>query len=434
MLDKRILTDATARKTLLTRHSDGEAYALLDGDIQNAIDLDEQRRALIQETEELQQERNTLSREFGEKKKAGEDAPELQEKVQSLKKELETMKEKLDSVEAKLSDIMLRIPNIPDARVPVGKSEEDNVVVREWSTPPSFAFEPKAHFELGAELGILDLDRAAKLSGARFSFLQNAGARLERALTNFMLDLHCTQHGYTECCPPFIVTAETMQGTGQLPKFKEDLFKLECDRDVYLIPTAEVPLTNLHAGEILEEDDLPKKLTAYTACFRSEAGSHGKDTRGIMRVHQFDKVELVNIVHPATSYEALEAMTESAERVLQLLELPYRVVTLCTADMGFSAAKTYDIEVWLPSQNRYREISSCSNCTDFQARRASIRYRPKDGGKPQFVHTLNGSGLAVGRTWLALLENYQQEDGSIRIPEVLHSYMGGCKCITPLDK
>ena len=328
-----------------------------------------------------------------------------------------------------LSNIALQIPNIPDESVPVGKGENDNIEVRKYGEPKKFDFEPKQHFELAEALGILDLERAAKLAGSRFSLLRGLGARLERALVDFMLDIQTGKNGYIEFAPPYIVNANTMRGTGQLPKFEEDLFRLQGENPMYLIPTAEVPLTNIHAGEILEEKDLPKLYTAYTPCFRSEAGSYGKDTRGILRVHQFDKVELVNIVAQETSNDALEKMTNCAEEILKTLEIPYRVIVLCTADMGFSATKTYDIEAWLPGQNTYREISSCSNCKDFQGRRANIRYRPNDGGKPKFVHTLNGSGIAVGRTWIALLENYQQADGSILIPKALQPYMGGVEVI-----
>ena len=432
MIDIRLLRDNPdeLRRRLLTRHSTGQAYAQLGEDINRLAVLDEERREALQASQHREQQRNELSKQIGMRKRAGEDAAELQEQVQQLKQELETHKRRLDEVEAEFNDLALRIPNVPDSTVPCGGSEQDNVEIRRVGDQPRFDFEPRQHFELGAELGILDLERAAKLSGARFSLLSGIGARLERALTTFMLDLHTKEHGYTEIAPPYIVSGDTMRGTGQLPKFAEDLFRLEHEKPMYLIPTAEVPLTNLHADEVLAEADLPRLYTAFTPCFRSEAGSYGKDTRGIMRVHQFDKVELVNVVAPETSNEALETMTRSAERVLQLLEIPYRVVVLCTADMGFAAAKTYDIEVWLPAQGCYREISSCSNCTDFQARRAGIRYKPAGGGKPQFVHTLNGSGLAVGRTWIALLENFQQADGSVVIPPVLRPYVDGCERIT----
>lgn len=432
MLDIRLLREhpAATRAALLTRHASGQAYESLAHDFDALLALDERRRALLYSVQELEQRRNELSRQIGNLKRSGGDTTDLQEEVQKLKRTLEETRQELEAAECEYEELALRIPNVPDASVPVGAGPEDNVVVRTWGTPPQFTFPPRQHFELGAALGILDLERAAKLSGARFSLLRGLGARLERALIDFMLDLHTREHGYTEIAPPYMVTAETMRGTGQLPKFAMDLFRIEGERPLYLIPTAEVPLTNLHAGEILDERQLPLRYTAFTPCFRSEAGSYGKDVRGIMRVHQFDKVELVNITTPETSYTALEEMTRAAETVLQRLELPYRVVTLCTADMGFAAAKTYDIEVWLPGQNCYREISSCSNCTDFQARRMNLRCRAP-GGKPRFAHTLNGSGIAVGRTWIAILENYQQADGSVVIPRALRPYMDGVERITP---
>lgn len=432
MLDIRLLREhpAATRAALLTRHASGQAYESLAHDFDALLALDERRRALLYSVQELEQRRNELSRQIGNLKRSGGDTTDLQEEVQKLKRTLEETRQELEAAECEYEELALRIPNVPDASVPVGAGPEDNVVVRTWGTPPQFTFPPRQHFELGAALGILDLERAAKLSGARFSLLRGLGARLERALIDFMLDLHTREHGYTEIAPPYMVTAETMRGTGQLPKFAMDLFRIEGERPLYLIPTAEVPLTNLHAGEILDERQLPLRYTAFTPCFRSEAGSYGKDVRGIMRVHQFDKVELVNITTPETSYTALEEMTRAAETVLQRLELPYRVVTLCTADMGFAAAKTYDIEVWLPAQNCYREISSCSNCTDFQARRMNLRCRAP-GGKPRFAHTLNGSGIAVGRTWIAIVENYQQADGSVVIPRALRPYMDGVERITP---
>ena len=433
MLDLRTLRDdyAALRAVLLRRHGNGQTYANLGADLDRLMALDEQRRALVQVTQDIEQQRTERSKQIGVEKRAGTDTAALQARVQELKTTLETARAQLSAVESALDDLALRLPNLPDAGTPVGVSEADNVVVRTWGTQPQFTFAPKQHFEVAEALDMLDLERAAKLSGARFPLLKGTGALLERALTNFMLDLHTRTHGYREIAPPLLVSDTTMRGTGQLPKFEEDLFKLAGERLLYLIPTAEVPLTNLHAGEILDEAQLPELVTAHTPCFRSEAGAHGKDTRGILRVHQFNKVELVNIVTPETSHEALESMTRCAERVLQELEIPYRVVALCTADIGFAAAMTYDIEVWLPGQNCYREISSCSNCTDFQARRANIRYRPAGGGKPRFVHTLNGSGLAVGRTWIAVVENYQQADGSIRIPRVLQPYLHGLETITP---
>ena len=433
MLDLRTLRDdyAALRAVLLRRHGNGQTYANLGADLDRLMALDEQRRALVQVTQDIEQQRTERSKQIGVEKRAGTDTAALQARVQELKTTLETARAQLSAVESALDDLALRLPNLPDAGTPVGVSEADNVVVRTWGAQPQFTFAPKQHFEVAEALDMLDLERAAKLSGARFPLLKGTGALLERALTNFMLDLHTRTHGYREIAPPLLVSDTTMRGTGQLPKFEEDLFKLAGERLLYLIPTAEVPLTNLHAGEILDEAQLPELVTAHTPCFRSEAGAHGKDTRGILRVHQFNKVELVNIVTPETSHEALESMTRCAERVLQELEIPYRVVALCTADIGFAAAMTYDIEVWLPGQNCYREISSCSNCTDFQARRANIRYRPAGGGKPRFVHTLNGSGLAVGRTWIAVVENYQQADGSIRIPRVLQPYLHGLETITP---
>jgi seryl-tRNA synthetase len=343
-------------------------------------------------------------------------------------KELEA---KLQGIEDALSTSLLGVPNLPDDSVPTGADAEANVEVRRVGTPRAFDFKPKDHLELGAELGILDFERAAKVSGARFAVLWDQGARLERALIQFMLDLHTRERGCREVIPPYLVTAETLLGTGQLPKFESDLFKTRAgDRDLYLIPTAEVPVTNLHRDEILEAAELPKKYVSFTPCFRSEAGSYGKDVRGLVRQHQFHKVEMVRLTTPETSMDALESMVQDAEEVLKRLELPYRVVVLCTGDMGFASAKTYDLEVWLPGQDAYREISSCSNCTDFQARRANLRYRPEPKAKPRFLHTLNGSGLAVGRTLIAVLENHQQKDGSIRIPEALRPYMGGQSAIT----
>ncbi len=431
MIDVKLLKQNfdAFREKLLTRHSTGKAFEQLGEMLDEVLILDDKRRELITAIEEKQQKRNSLSKDIGIKKRNGENADELQNAVHKLKQELEDENKKLDIIRENFNGLIYRIPNIPDETTPVGKSEDENVVVSTFGKPANLDFEPKQHFEIGESLGILDLECAAKLAGSRFGLMAGAGAKLERALINFMLDLQTEEHGYTEFAPPFIVNAETMQGTGQLPKFEDDLFKLEGERPMYLIPTAEVPLTNIHAGEILEEKDLPKLYTAYTPCFRREAGSAGKDTRGIMRVHQFDKVELVNIVKPDASKTALETMVKSAEKVLQLLEIPYRVMELCTADIGFSAAKTYDIEVWLPGQNCYREISSCSNCKDFQARRANIRFRPEGGGKPEFAHTLNGSGLAAGRTWIAVIENYQQADGSVIIPKVLRPYMGGLEKI-----
>jgi len=409
-----------------------ERLKLRDEELPSLVDellnLDLRRRELITEINKLRQERNTLSREIGVLRREGKDTAEIQEKVKQLKEKLESLEEELREVEKKFKEVLLWIPNLPHESVPVGKDENDNVEVRRWGEPKKFPFEPKPHWELGEKLGILDFERGAKLAGSRFTVIKDWGAKLERALINFMLDLH-SKKGYKEVFPPHLVRPEILIGTGQLPKFEEDLYK--CERDnLYLIPTAEVPLTNLYRDEILKEEELPIYLTAYTPCYRREAGAYGKDIRGIIRQHQFDKVELVKIVHPDTSYEELEKLTKDAEEVLQLLGLPYRVVELCTGDLGFSASKTYDIEVWFPSQNKYREVSSCSNCEDFQARRMNTRFKERKTGKNRFVHTLNGSGLAVGRTLAAILENYQQEDGSILVPEVLRDYVG-TKVIKP---
>ncbi len=397
-----------------------EAYALM---IDELLAVDEERRKIISEVESLKAEKNKLSKEIGLLFREGkkEEAEKAKEAVQAKNKKIEQLEKELKDIEARFNHILLSIPNIPHESVPVGKDEEDNVEIRRWGEPRKFDFEPLPHWEIGEKLGILDFERGAKLAGSRFTVMYKEAARLERALINFMLDLHTKEHKYTEVWTPVLVKPEILVGTGQLPKFEEDLYKV-CDEDLYLLPTAEVSLTNLHAGEILKEEELPKYYTAYTPCFRREAGSHGKDVRGILRQHQFDKVELVKIVKPENSYEELEKLVQEAEKVLQLLELPYRVVELCTGDLGFSAAKTYDIEVWIPSQNRYREISSCSNTETFQARRAKIRYKTKEG-KNQFVHTLNGSGLAVGRTLLAIMENYQKPDGTFDIPKVLKKYM-----------
>jgi len=393
--------------------------------------LDDKRRNLIKKTEELRAERNSLSQEIGKKKREGvEDSLllPLKEKVNTLAKEIKKIELELNNIEAQHKHMLLTIPNIPHSSVPYGKSSEDNVEVRKFGEPRKFDFEPKPHWEIGEKLDIIDFQRAGKLTGARFSILKNLGARLERALINFMLEIHTEKHGYIEMLPPFIVNKDSMTGTGQLPKFAEDLFKLE-NWDYYLIPTAEVPVTNYFRDEIIPEEKLPIYFTAYTPCFRAEAGSYGKDTKGLIRQHQFDKVELVKFVHPETSYDELEKLTNDAEKILQELELPYRVVVLCTGDLGFASAKTYDIEVFLPSYGGYKEISSCSNFEDFQARRMNIKYRIKGSNKTNFVHTLNGSGLAVGRTLAAILENYQNEDGSVTIPNALRKYMGGLDII-----
>ncbi|HHP51390.1 MAG TPA: serine--tRNA ligase [Moorella mulderi] len=394
------------------------------------LSLDRERRKVLVELEGLKAERNKLSREIGQLLKEGQGAQELMAQVREINERIKELEDRLNSLEEELERELLRIPNIPHPSVPDGLDEEDNVPIRFWGEPRQFPFKPKPHWEIGEELGILDFERGSKVAGSRFVFYRGAGARLERALINFMLDLHTERHGYIEIFPPFLVNRASMVGTGQLPKFEEDVFKVE-NRDYYLIPTAEVPLTNFYRGEILDGDALPIYLVGYSACFRAEAGAAGRDTRGIIRQHQFNKVELVKFTRPEESYEELEKLTRDAEEVLQLLGLPYRVVALCVGDLGFAAAKTYDIEVWFPSANQYREVSSCSNFEDFQARRANIRFRPGPRQKVRFVHTLNGSGLAVGRTLAALLENYQQEDGSVLIPEVLRPYMGGLEKITP---
>ncbi len=424
MLDVNYVRDNfdLVRKRLANRNFD---LSLLD----NFSALDQERRALIRERDDLNAAGNRISKEVGMLMREGK-----KDEAESRKAESREIAEKAKSVEARVNElendfrsILVSVPNLPHESVPVGKDESDNLEVRRWGTPRDFSaegFDPKDHVDIGTSLGILDQERAAKVTGARFSVLSGMGARLERSLINFMLDLHTREHGYREMLPPFMVNDESLFGTGQLPKFEADLFKLQFERPYYLVPTAEVPLTNLHRDEILNEADLPLSYTAYTPCFRSEAGSYGRDVRGLIRQHQFDKVELVKLTRPEDSYDALEQLTGNAEKVLQLLELPYRVITLSTGDTGFSSAKTYDIEVWLPSQNTYREISSCSNCEAFQARRAQIRFRRAGKTKTEFVHTLNGSGLAVGRTWLAILENYQQPDGSVIVPTALVPYFG----------
>jgi seryl-tRNA synthetase len=400
----------------------------LSGALDQFLLLDEKRREVLGKVEELKKFRNTSSQQVGKMKKEGQDPSELMEKVRLAGQDIKKWDEDLKGIEEGIEKILLNIPNLPHESVPVGPDDSANVEMRRWGEPRQFDFEPLAHWDIGPNLDILDFERAAKLSGARFTVYKGMGARLERAVINFYLDIHTREHGYREILPPFMVSADCMLGTGQLPKFAEDMFKVQ-GREMYLIPTAEVPLTNLYREEILEAKDLPKYVTAYTPCFRAEAGSHGRDTRGIIRQHQFNKVELVKIVAPETSYNELEKLTANAEKVLQLLGLPYRVVLLSTGDLGFSAAKTYDLEVWMPGYNDYREISSCSNCEDFQARRANIRYRPAPKEKIQYVHTLNGSGVAIGRTVAAILENYQQRDGSVVVPEVLRPYMGGLEVI-----
>jgi len=394
-------------------------------------EVDTQRRQAITEAETSKAQRNKASEEIAKLKKAGQDASAAMAQTKELREKIASLEKTASDLDERLRDILTGIPNLPNATVPVGHSADDNVEVRRWGTPSKFDFTPKAHWDLGPELGILDMERAVKLTGARFAVYWDLGAKLERALANFMLDLHTREHGYTEVLPPYLVNSDSMYGTGQLPKFGADSFRVpHGEKDLWLIPTAEVPVTNLYRDEVLEQERLPISLTAYTPCFRSEAGSYGKDVRGIIRQHQFQKVELVKFAHPDHSYEEHEKLTRNAEEVLQRLGLHYRTVALCTSDMGASSAKTYDIEVWLPGQQLYREISSCSNFEAYQARRANIRFRPEGRNKTEFVHTLNGSGLAVGRTWVAIVENYQQSDGSVVIPEALRPYIGAEK-ITP---
>ncbi|MCW8945544.1 MAG: serine--tRNA ligase [Sedimenticola sp.] len=419
MLDPRLLRnelEETAAK--LKRRG-------VDLDIARIKALEASRKDLQVAAQELQNERNSRSKQIGKAKAAGEDIQPLLDEVANLGDKLKAAQDELNSVQAQLQEIALGIPNIPHDSVPDGKNEDDNREERRWGEPRVFDFEPKDHVDLGSAKGWMDFETAAKITGSRFVTMQGPLARMHRALAQFMLDTHTTEHGYTEAYVPFMVNAESLQGTGQLPKFEEDLFKLAGEFPYYLIPTAEVPVTNLVRGDIIEDGDMPRKWVSQTPCFRSEAGSYGRDTRGMIRQHQFEKVEMVQIARPSESYAALETLTGNAETILQRLELPYRVVTLCTGDIGFSAAKTYDIEVWLPAQNTYREISSCSNFEDFQARRLQTRWRNPETGKPELAHTLNGSGLAVGRTLVAVIENYQQADGSIIVPDVLKPYMGG---------
>ncbi|MGD7025120.1 serine--tRNA ligase [Rossellomorea vietnamensis] len=399
-------------------------------DFEKFEELDVKRRELLVETENLKSKRNEVSQRIAEMKKEKQNADDLIVEMREVGGLIKKLDEELKEVEGSLDHLMLSIPNIPHESVPVGAEEEDNVEARKWGEVPTFDFEPKPHWDLATDSGILDFERASKVTGSRFVFYKGLGARLERALINFMMDLHMDEHGYEEMLPPYMVNRESMTGTGQLPKFEEDAFLIESE-DYYLVPTAEVPVTNYHRDEILTNDQLPIAYTAFSACFRSEAGSAGRDTRGLIRQHQFNKVELVRFVRPEDSYDELEKLTGHAEKVLQLLNLPYRVMSMCTADLGFTAAKKYDIEVWIPSYETYREISSCSNFEAFQARRANIRFRREPGAKPEHVHTLNGSGLALGRTVAAILENYQQADGSIVIPEVLRPYMRGAEVIKP---
>ncbi|BBI30698.1 serine--tRNA ligase [Cohnella abietis] len=391
-------------------------------------ELDISRREKLTESEQLKNRRNVVSQDVAKLKKNGENADDLIAEMRNVNDRIKLLDDEVREIEVEMDSLLLAIPNVPHESVPIGASEEDNVIVRVEGQPRQFEYDPKAHWDIGLDLDILDFEAAAKVTGSRFVFYKGLGARLERALINFMMDLHSDKHGYEEILPPYIVNRDSLVGTGQLPKFEEDLFKIE-GTEYFLIPTAEVPVTNLHREEILSLGSLPKSYVAFSGCFRSEAGASGRDTRGLIRQHQFNKVEMVQLVAPDKSYEVLEELTGHAERVLQLLELPYRVLALCTGDMGFGSAKTYDLEVWIPSAGTYREISSCTNFEDFQARRAGIRYRPENGAKPEFVHTLNGSGLALGRTVAAILENYQQDDGSVKIPEVLKPYMGGIELI-----
>jgi len=426
MLDINYVRDnfEAVRQAMATR---GTPPAALD----DFAAADAERRRVLAESDQLNAERNSASREIGGLIKDGkrEEADARRRAVSELKDRIANLDQQRDEAEARMREMLSTLPNLPHQTVPVGKDETANTEVRRWGQKPEFDFEPKDHVDLGTSLGILDLERATKIAGARFAILNGAGARLERALIEFMLNLHTTEHGYRETLPPLIVNRDALFGTGQLPKFEAELFRLDDERNFYLVPTAEVPVTNYYGGEILDASQLPMKWAAYTPCFRSEAGSYGKDTRGIIRQHQFEKVELVKYSLPENSYDELESLTSNAERVLQLLGIHYRVVALSTGDLGFGSAKTYDIEVWLPSQNAFREISSCSNCEAFQARRANIRFRRGGGAKPEFVHTLNGSGLAVGRTWIAILENFQQADGTVLIPAALQPYMGGLERI-----
>ena len=425
MLDLRFVREnlEAVQQNLDNRHT--------TGDLENFAKLYDLRKDLIQEVEQLKAQRNSVTAEISALKRNKENADDKIAEMQKVGDKIAELDGKIRETESSLQNIALMLPNMCDASVPVGEDENDNPEMRRWGKPREFDFPIQAHWDLGESLDILDWERAAKESGARFTFYKGLGARLERALINFMLDLHTEQQGYTEMMTPYMVTRQTLTNTGQLPKFAEDMYKVE-NTEHFLIPTAEVTLTNFHAGEILSIDELPKYYTAFTACFRAEAGSAGRDTRGLIRQHQFNKVEMVKFATPETSYQELESLTDNAEEVLRLLELPHRVITLCTGDIGFGSAKTYDVEVWMPAQDCYREISSCSNMTDFQARRGNIKFRRDAKSKPEFVHTLNGSGLAVGRTVAAILENFQEADGSVRIPKVLQPYMGGAEVIKPV--
>ncbi|SHH30039.1 serine--tRNA ligase [Tepidibacter thalassicus] len=424
MLDiKRIRKDLDEIKKAMARR--GEK----DFDLDLVVELDDKRRELLQKVEQMKNEQNVASKEIPKLKKEGKDISETMVKLKKLSNEIKELDEKVKEVEEQIKYNLMRIPNVPNPNVPQGTTDDDNVEIRKWGEPTKFDFEPKAHWDIGTNLNILDFETAGKITGSRFTLYRDLGARLERSLINFFIDTHTSEHGYTEVLPPFIANRDSFTGTGQLPKFEEDMFKLE-GKEYFLIPTAEVPVTNIHRNEIIDGDKLPIQYCAYTPCFRSEAGSAGRDTRGIIRQHQFNKVELVHFTKPEDSYETLEKLTNNAEKILQKLGLPYRVVKICTGDLGFTAAFKYDIEVWMPSYNRYVEISSCSNFEDFQARRAGIRFKRDKKSKAEYVHTLNGSGLAVGRTVAAILENYQQADGSVLIPEVLRPYMGGIEKIT----
>jgi seryl-tRNA synthetase len=421
MLDLNFVRDNLPRVEEMLRQRGADPAAVL----KDFRDVDTQRRHAITEAETMKAQRNQASEDIAKLKKSGQDASAAIAQTKDLREQIQTREKTADDLDTRLQEILSGIPNMPHSSVPVGRSAEDNVEIRRWGTPPKFDFAPKPHWDLGAELGVLDLERAVKLTGARFAVYWDLGAKLERALANFMLDLHTREHGYIEVLPPYLVNSESMYGTGQLPKFAADSFRVpHGEKDLWLIPTAEVPVTNLYRDEVLDAARLPVSLTAYTPCFRSEAGSYGKDVRGIIRQHQFQKVELVKFARPENSYEEHEKLTRNAETILQKLGLHYRTMALCTGDMSPSSAKTYDIEVWLPGQQLFREISSCSNFESYQARRANIRYRPEGKNKTEFVHTLNGSGLAVGRTWVAIVENYQQADGSVVIPEVLRPYIG----------
>lgn len=426
MLDIKLVreTPETIKKSLADRRVDPEVAAKVD----EVVELDKNRRAILVEAEDLRAKRNKVNDEISALKKAGKSTDDAMRGMKEVSQKIKDFDEKLREIEAASREILLDLPNIPDESVPDGAEPDDNVEIRRWGKEPEYGFEPKPHWELGEKMGILDFERGAKLAGGRFVLLKGAGARLERALIDFMLDMHTATHGYTEIWPPLMVNSETMTGTGQLPKFAEDLYKCEND-DLWLIPTAEVPVTNIHRDDILEAGELTKKYVCYTPCFRREAGSYGKDVRGVIRQHQFNKVELVKFTRPEDSWDELEALTADAEAVMQALGLYYRVIVLCTGDLGFSAAKTYDIEGWIPSSGGFKEISSCSNFTDFQARRINIRYRPEPKAKPELVHTLNGSGVAIGRTMAAIMEQFQQADGSILIPEKIQPYMGGISVI-----